>query len=197
MRPDVRHAETTAFATFSPYRSRFARVASKLTLLLGETNTAAIRQRQFLHSALFCPVSPAELQRAGVQGEGAKHGALLFMSYYNGSRGVYFDGFARYLWEQMNEVWRYCVGWEILEPPNGDVVTENLQKLDAFIRMHERQSASFFNAYPEKSANVRAVVLLRRAIDELRALALDESVSDARFYDQFLSAQPKVQESNQ
>lgn len=193
----MRHNETTAFSTFSPYRSGRDRVLSKLTLLLGEVNTAAIRQRQFLHLAQFCPVSPEELRRAGLHGEGAKHGALLFMSYYNGSRGAYFDGFARYLWEQMNEVWRYCMGWKLMEPPNGPVVTENLSKVDGFIQMHERQSASFFNAYPEKSSNVLAVLLLRRAIDELRAVALDANVTDAEFFDQFHSAQPKVQESNQ
>ncbi|RYZ09189.1 MAG: hypothetical protein EOO73_05370 [Myxococcales bacterium] len=193
----MRNTETTAFSTFSPYLSFRDRVLSKLTLMLGETNTTAIRQRQFLHLAQFCPVSPDELKRAGLHGAGAKHGALLFMSYYNGSRGAYFDGFARYLWEQMNEVWRYCVAWELMEPPAGAVVTQNLAKVGAFIEKHERQSASFFNAYQEKSSSVLAVLLLRRAIDELRAASLDDNVSDAEFLDRFLSAQQSVQESKQ
>jgi len=172
---------TNAFATFSPYNSCLQRVLSKVTLLLGETNALTVRQQKFLHSMQFCPVSPRDLKRVGLSGRGLEHGALLFMSYYNGSRNAYFEGFAQALWANMNEVWRYCVEWKLLAPPSTATARDNFERVQRFIEIHERTSDSFFNGYREESASVRAALVLRREIDELCTLAIEDLPSGERF----------------
>jgi hypothetical protein len=176
---------TNAFATFSPYKSRLDRVLSKLTLLLGETNALTVRQQKFLHSMQFCPVSPKDLKRVGLSSQGLEHGALLFMSYYNRSRDAYFEGFAQGLWANMNEVWRYCAEWKVLDPPSAATTRANVEKVQHFIDIHERTSDSFFNGYREESASVRAALVLRREVDNLRTLAIEDLPSDEQFKQAF------------
>lgn len=164
---------TTAFATFSPYKTGTDGFWSAVTLLLGETHTPGARQPKFLHSAQFCPVSAKQLKRAGISGSRLKHGGLLFMSSFNGSAEDYFRGFSEQLFMVMDEVWSWCVDWE------GAKILKNLNR---FIRRYDRRSGSFFNAYPATSEGVRAALVMRRELDELHALAVsgdDEAFATA------------------
>lgn len=177
---------TTAFATFSPYKSKASRFWSQVTLRLGDINTAAMRKEKFLHTAQFCPVTPKQLRRAGLASKGLEQGGLLFMSYFNGTADDYFRGFAKDLWKQMDDVWCWCTGWTTTEPPVGRAADTNFKNIGVFIQKYERRSASYFNAYPDGSASVRAALVLRREIDELQALAVDQpGVSDSQFAEAF------------
>lgn len=162
----------TAFCTFSPYKSRVHGLLSSLTLRLGFGATDGARERRFLHTAHFSPVTARMLRRAGISSKGLENGALLFISCFNGDAEKYFRGFSEQLATIMNNVWSYCVDWQD---------AGKFENLDAFITFYRRRSASFFNAYPDDCSRVRASVRLQRQLDRLRALALSTEVSDAEF----------------
>lgn len=164
---------TKAFATFSPYNGWCDLIFSSLTLRLGEANALTVRQQKFLHCMQFCAISPRDLKRVGLSTAGIEHGALLFMSYYNGSRDAYFEGFAKGMWSHMNDVWRFCKRWRMLvSPTSAATAYKNFEEVSKFIEKYERPTASYFSAYPEGSSNVRAALVLRREVDELYALAV-------------------------
>jgi len=73
-------AQTTAFITFSPFKSRWHRHFTALVLVGANTRTSAARGPEFLHTARFARVSPRQLARAGLAAEKLRDGALLFLS---------------------------------------------------------------------------------------------------------------------
>ena len=159
---DNEKAQTTAFITFSPFKSRWHRHFSALVMLGARTKTAAARKPAFLHTARFSRISPAELARAGLSGENLRQGALLFLSSFNGDPETYFRGFSDPLAPVMNDVWQHCVDWRGAQP---------FTHLIAFIDAYRRRSQSYFNAYPMASKRIRESLLLRRQLDKLNALA--------------------------
>jgi len=159
---DNTKAQTTAFITFSPFKPWWHRHYSALVLLGARTRTAAARKPAFLHTARFARVSPKQLARAGLSGDNLRHGALLFLSSFNGDPESYFRGFSEPLAPVMNQVWTHCVDWQGAQP---------FVNLIAFIDAYRRRSQSYFNAYPTGSKRIRASLVLRRQLDKLHALA--------------------------
>lgn len=167
--------QTTAFCTFTPFRSRCARFVHWAVLKLSPVETDAIRLLQFLHYMCFASVSPRALKRAQLEWRGAA-GAMLFMSAYNGKTETYFRGFNQNLAAQMDQLWGGCVDWK------GASVFEYLSE---FIEHYRRPAAFHFNAYPDTSTNLRAALQLRAALDELVDAAHDQP---QRFVEQYRRA---------
>jgi hypothetical protein len=167
-------AQTTAFATFSPYKDWWSIHASRIALALAPVNTRRAREREFLHTAHFSAISGRQLRRAGLRGDNLKPGALLFISAYNGDAEVYFRGFSEKLAGVMNQVWKWCVDWQPFE---------KYEHLDSFIKKYERASTSFYCVYPDTSKRVRSSLVLRRQVDKLCAAALvdDDAAFSAAF----------------
>ena len=161
--------QTTAFITFSPFKSGLHRLASALVLLGARTQTAEARKPEFLHTAHFSRVRPGHLTRTGLAGDNVRHGVLLFVSSFNGDPESYFRGFSEDLASVMNDVWSACVGWR---------GAEEFTHLSSFIEAYRRRSQSYFNAYPASSKQIRMSLLLRRQLDRLHALAHSPDDSD-------------------
>lgn len=155
-------AQTSAFVTFSPFKSGCDRLLMIGVLIGAHTQTAAARKPEFLHTARFCRVRPKHLRRAGLSSDKLGEGALLFLSSYNGDATSYFKGFSDPLSDVMNAVWKHCVDWTSAKP---------FPELMAFIDAYRRRSQSYFNAYPMSAKRIRASLLLRRQLDKLNALA--------------------------
>ena len=170
---------TTAFATFSPYTDRRWRWYSWASLVGAWTQTKTARGPEFLHTAQFLRLTPAHLERIGIKHKALSSGGLIFFSAYNGDPEVYFRGFSDELFVAMDAVWRACRDWEAAKP---------FEKLDTFIRRYRRPVGSFFNAYPDTAKRIRSMLVLRRQIDKLTALASTAAATpnqtalvDARF----------------
>lgn len=165
--------QTTAFATFSPYKSFLAPywgvVRSHISLLGAWTQTTSARHLKFLHTAHFSVVSPRKLRRAGLRGEGIRRGALLFMSAYNGDADVYFRGFSDNVASTLNTVWGGCVDW---------ADASNYPHLDYHIKRYQRPTLAFFNAYPDSCSRMRHSLVLRRQLDKLYAQALSNDSAE-------------------
>jgi hypothetical protein len=155
-------AQTTAFITFSPFKSQADRWFSALVLLGAHTQTAGARKPEFLHTAHFSRVHPKDLARAGLSGHNLRAGALLFVSSFNGDPEAYFRGFSEKLAPVLDDVWEHCVDW---------LGAEKFANLIAFIDEYRRRSQSYFNAYPTSSKQIRMSLVLRRQLDKLNALA--------------------------
>jgi hypothetical protein len=166
---------TTAFATFSPYKSYLDLVGSFCSLGLAWTQTAGARELRFLHTAHFSVIPPWKLRRAGIRGRATRAGALLFISAYNGDPEKYFRGFSDHLASVLDTVWRWCVDWKGAHP---------YSKLAWHIERYQRPSPAFFNAYADTSPRMRASLVLRRQLDKLYAQALSPD-SDAAFQASF------------
>lgn len=162
---------TTAFATFSPYKSYRDLVGSFCSLGLAWTKTAGARELRFLHTAHFSVIPPWKLRRAGIRGDATRAGALLFVSAYNGDPEKYFRGFSDNLAKVLDTVWRWCVDWKGAHP---------YSNLRYHIERYERPSPAFFNAYPDTGSRVRASLVLRRQLDKLYAQAISRD-GDAAF----------------
>jgi hypothetical protein len=162
---------TAAFATFSPFRSHWSRFEERVALFFAPTRDAAARKPEFLHTAHFSRVSPRQLRRAGLWSDNLRHGALLFISAYNGDPESYFRGFNKELYAVMDEVWSRCVEWE---------GAQDFNDLNTFIQKFCRRSNMFFNAYPDQSKRIRKSLVLRRQLDKLLALARSDA-SQAEF----------------
>lgn len=162
---------TAAFATFSPFRGFRHRCLEWVALAFAPGNDPAARNARFLHTAHFSPVSPRQLRRAGISGHALKHGALLFISAYNGDAESYFRGFNDKLFEVMDEVWMRCVEWR---------GAKDYKDLNAFITKFCRRADAFFNAYPDESTRIRASLVLHRQVDRLCAIA-QSNASDEEF----------------
>jgi hypothetical protein len=170
---------TTAFATFSPYKSTWSRWYSWGSLVGAWTQTNTARGPEFLHTAQFVRLTPRHLELIGIKHEALRAGGLLFLSAYNGDPEVYFRGFSDQLFVAMNAVWKACRDWEAAKP---------FEKLDKFIRTYRRPVGSFFNAYPDTAKRIRSMLVLRRQIDKLTVLATmpaetpnQLALADARF----------------
>jgi hypothetical protein len=163
---------TTAFGTFSPYKSLGLKglVWSYISLLAAWTQTTRARYLKFLHTAHFSVVTPCKLKRAGLKGEGIRRGALLFMSAYNGDADVYFRGFSDNVADVLDTVWGGCVDWRGASP---------YADLDYHIKRYQRPSLAFFNAYPDTCSRIRHSLVLRRQLDKLYAQALSNDSPDA------------------
>jgi hypothetical protein len=111
------------------------------------------------------------LKRAGLASDRLRHGGFLFITAYNGDPETYFRGFSDQLSAAMDALWGCCVDWKGAAP---------FPHLDAFIRTFSRRSNFFFSAYPDTSTRIRASLVLRREIDNLRAVAFAD-VSDDEF----------------
>jgi len=170
-------AQTTAFITFSPFKSRWHRHFTALVLVGANTRTSAARGPEFLHTARFARVSPRQLARAGLAAEKLRDGALLFLSSFNGDPESYFKGFSNPLSGVMNDVWSHCVDWKD---------AKSFANLMGFIDAYRRRSQSYFNAYPTGSKRIRASLVLRRQLDKLHALAhsSDETATGDREFAQ-------------
>jgi hypothetical protein len=165
---EIVKGSTTAFCTFSPFKSLRARLWEWVVLKGSPVNNEPVRARNFLHYAYFARVLPSHLERAGIAPRGKlRFGALLFISAYNGSAEAYFRGFSEHLHEQMNSLWEGCTDWETAK------VYENL---DRFITMYRRRSGFYFNAYEDRSSNLRSALALRAELDELIATAHGDPV---------------------
>jgi len=170
---------TTAFATFSPYTNRWWHIYSVGSLMGAWTQTKTARGPEFLHTAQFLRLTPWQLKRIGIKHQALSAGGLLFLSAYNGDPEVYFRGFSDQLFFALDAVWKACRQWEAAKP---------FEKLDRFIRTYRRPVGSFFNAYPDTAKRIRSMLVLRRQLDKLTALANtaantpnQEALVDARF----------------
>jgi hypothetical protein len=167
--------ETAAFATFSPFKKWWGRLWERVVYRGAPSANKAVREREFLHYAYFANVSPSELARANLPVTGSlKHGALLFISAYNGDPEIYFRGFSDKLYYNMNKLWEGCVDWKD---------AQNYKDLDAFIRSYHRPAEAFFNAYGESAKGIRRALHLRTELDELIARARVET--DVQFAESF------------
>lgn len=175
---DNTKGKTSAFATFSPFKTGLHRWLEGVALFLAPINDAAARKPQFLHTALFSRVTRKHLKSAKLEGETLNDGALLFVSYYNGDPETYFRGFSSDLYAVMDAVWSHCVEWE---------TAKEYAKLDKFIRKFCRPSGTFFNAYPDESKRIGSSLVLRRQIDKLVELA-HSNASDDEFQAAFRRA---------
>lgn len=165
-------AETAAFATFSPFKSHLHRHWERVVFALSPLAAAEVRKRKFLHYAYFASVGPRRLERAGVPKGTLRHGALLFLSAFNGDAEAYFRGFSEKLSPQMNDLWSGTVGWKDAK------VYENL---DAFIARYRRRVAFYSCRYPDRSSRVRGALRLRAGVDELLAVGRSSTSSDLTF----------------
>jgi hypothetical protein len=174
--------ETAAFATFSPFKSRWGRFWELVVFKGAPSANKAVREREFLHHAFFANVSPKALERAGIPVTGTlKHGALLFFSAYNGDAEIYFRGFSDKLYDKMNELWKNCRDWKD---------ARKYKDLDAFIRTYRRPADAFFNAYGESARGIRRALRMRTELDELVAKAHVQT--DAEFEKSFRDFAQKI-----
>jgi len=154
---------TTAFCTFTPFKSRCARALHWVVLKGAPVNTEKIRLRRFLHYMAFAAVSPRQLKRAQIPlHPRLRSGAMLFISAFNGNAEPYIRGFSENLAGQMNDLWRGCVDW---------LGAEEYDNLEKFIEQYRRRADFHFNAYPDASVNLLTALRLRAELDELVALA--------------------------
>lgn len=150
-----------AFSTFSPFKSWLGRQVQRVVYVGAPDHELDIRERKFLHYAYWLTLTPAALKRAGLaKKDRPKHGALLFVSGFNGRADQYVNAFSEHLHSQMNVLWSQCEEWEN---------AGELDKLNRFIARHRRRADLFFNAYGDDAPRVRAALLLRRRLDALAA----------------------------
>lgn len=171
---------TAAFATFSPFKSFWDRIREHVVFTFASTANPAVRERDFLHYAYFANVTPKQLARAGIDPKGSlEHGALLFLSAYNGPAEIYFRGFSDKLHENMNSLWNGCIGWK---------TARDYRNLDAFIRSYRRNTTAFFNNYAEASKGLRRALGFRIKLDQLIAAAHGATNASefANAYDRFV-----------
>lgn len=178
---DNLQGETSAFCTFSHFKSLCAWLRNRVVLFWSPTAVPAVRSLQFLHYAYFARVSREKLRRAGIPTEGAlEHGGLLFISAYNGDEDDYFGIFSAKVPKQMNDLWGGSRDWKGAQP---------YPTLKKFIQAYRRPSVFYFNAYPDSVKNLRLALQVRLGIDDLLALARTGSP------DEFLTAYRKLIQS--
>jgi hypothetical protein len=174
--------ETAAFATFSPFKKWWGRFWELVVFNGAPSANKAVREREFLHYAFFASVSPKELRRAGIPTNGPlKHGALLFMSAYNGDPEIYFRGFSDKLYYNMNKLWESCEDWKD---------AKKYKDLDAFIRSYRRPVSTHFNRYGESARGIRRALRMRIELDELIAMASESN--EGEFAEKFKEFTQKI-----
>ena len=178
---DNKKGETSAFATFSPFRKRWGRFWEAIVFKGAPSANEAVREREFLHYAFFVNISPSALKRAGIPvSRTLEYGALLFISAYNGDPEIYFRGFSDKLYDKMNRLWESCRDWKN---------AKEYKDLDAFIRSYRRPANCFFNAYGESAKGIRRALRVRTELDELIARAHAETDEEfAKSYRDFAQA---------
>jgi hypothetical protein len=155
--------DTAAFATFSPFKKWWGRFWEQVVFKCAPSANQAVREREFLHYAFFVNVTPRQLARAGISGaRSLRHGALLFISAYNGDPEIYFRGFSDKLYYNMNKLWEGCEDWQD---------AKNYRNLELFIRSYRRPVNVFFNGYAESAKGIRRALRVRTQLDELIAAA--------------------------
>ena len=172
--------ETAAFATFSPFKRRSGRFWELLVFKGAPSANKAVREREFLHYAYFVNVAPGALERIGIEAKGElEHGALLFISAYNGDPEIYFRGFSDKLYYNMNKLWEGCRDWKD---------AKRYKDLDSFIRGYRRPINAFFNGYGESAKGIRRALRLRVHLDELIAAAhaRSEGAEFRKAFDRFV-----------
>jgi hypothetical protein len=148
-----------AFSTFTPLKARFSRFLQALVYAGAPERDPQIRKEGFLHFAFWTTLRRRDLARAGVsEVDNPKHGALLFVSAFNGDPDEYIAGFSAHLHEEMDALWNESVEWAGASDP---------KKLDWFIARYSRSVNLFFNAYRDDLKGLRNAVTLRRRLDEL------------------------------
>jgi hypothetical protein len=165
-------AETAAFATFSPFKSHLHRHWERVVFALSPLAAAEVRKRKFLHYAYFIGLSPRRLRRAGVPKAELRHGALLFLSAFNGDAEAYFRGFSEKLSLQMNDLWGGNLDWKD---------ASRYENLDAFIARYRRPVALYSCRYRDRSTRVRGALRLRAGVDQLLALARSPGGDESSF----------------
>lgn len=169
--------QTAAFASFSYFKGYSSRAFERLVLIGAALQTKKVRPMKFLHTAHFCRITPTHLKRAGLRPDGdLRHGALLFLSTYNGDGDVYFRAFSDQVAGAMNWVWGRCRGWQRASP---------YPFLRSFIRTDHRDTQMFHSGYPDTVRRIRSSLRLCRELDELHAVALAPDVDDATFEREF------------
>jgi hypothetical protein len=174
--------ETAAFATFSPFKKWWGRFWEVVVFNGAPSANKAVREREFLHYAFFANVSPRALRRAGIPTNGSlKHGALLFMSAYNGDPEIYFRGFSDKLYDKMNRLWESCEDWKD---------AQKYRDLDTFIRSYRRPVNTHFNRYGEGAKGIRRALSMRIGLDELIAIASE--TDERQFAEKFKEFTQKI-----
>ncbi len=168
---DKLKGKTSAFATFSPFRSFFHRLNELFVFTFAPTANKAVREREFLHYAYFTRVTPRALARAGIAPNASlEHGALLFISAYNGDAEIYFRGFSDELHDKMDRLWEGCEDWK---------PAKDYRNLDRFIRSYRRDIDTFFEGYGDTATGVRRALRFRGTLDRLIAAACSDENSKA------------------
>jgi hypothetical protein len=167
MKDDNVRGATTAFCTFTPFKSFWARIWHFFVLKGAPLATDKIRNLRFLHYMSFVTVTPKHLKRAQLPDQKRlRSGAMLFISAYNGAEDTYFRGFHSDLDNQMNSLWGGCVDW---------MGAEEYKRLGEFIAAYRRHSDFHFSAYPDASKNLRVALRLRAGLDDLIDVAHRDS----------------------
>jgi hypothetical protein len=166
-------AETAAFATFSPFKSRLHRYWEWFVLKAAPRVASQVRAQKFLHYAFFARLSPKTFRRLGLSDDRLlSAGAFLFVSAFNGDAQAYFRGFSEKLSPAMNDLWNTSVGWRD---------AARYENLDAFIRTYRRYVTFYYSAYEDSSNRVRAALELRGDVDRLARAAASPEFDDAAF----------------
>jgi hypothetical protein len=166
-------AETAAFATFSPFKSRLHRYWEWFVLKAAPRVERQVRAQDFLHYAFFVRLPPKVFRQLGISDDRLlSAGAFLFLSAFNGDAQAYFRGFSEKLSPAMNDLWSTSVGWRD---------AARYENLDRFIRTYRRYVTFHYTAYQDSSKRVRAALKLRAHIDRLARAAVSPEVDDAAF----------------
>jgi hypothetical protein len=154
---------TTAFSTFTPFKSWFARLYSRVVHFGAHGEDENIKPLAFLHHAFWATITPDELRTAGFRrDEAPEHGALLFVSAFNGDASTYIRGFSDDLGTEMDALWGGCQDW---------TTATDFHELFAFILSYRRTIDTYFNAYHSTSSEIRASMRLRSGVDMLLELS--------------------------
>ena len=106
--------DTAAFATFSPFKKWWGRFWELVVFkAFSECQQGSSRAR-VSSLCIFCQRPPRvnwSVQEFPDQ-RSLEHGALLFVSAYNGDPEIYFRGFSDKLHYNMNKLWEGCDDWK-------------------------------------------------------------------------------------
>jgi hypothetical protein len=154
---------TTAFSTFTPFRSWWARFTHWFVVQAAPVATDQIRRQRVVQHMSFFSVGPGALKRAQMAGtKRPSSGAMLLISAHEGKTEPFIRELSATLAQGMNRLWGGCVGWK---------GAESYDDVSAFVEAYQRRADLHFNAVALTSSRSRAALRLRAEIDELIALA--------------------------
>lgn len=154
---------TTAFSTFTPFKSWFTRLYSRVVHFGAHGEDGNIKPLAFLHHAFWATITPTALKDAGFSAkEVPEQGALLFVSAFNGDASTYIRGFSDELGTEMDALWSGCKDW---------TTATDFNELFTFILGFHRPIDTYFNAYHSTSQEIRVSMGLRSGVDMLLELA--------------------------